>query len=230
MERILQNPESLPPELIAQMKAGGKASASKQAQQLRAQADTALAGRGFSGTGGMSAAAGAAVDQNFLTELLNSNRDVDIRAATQNFQDRLNASSAGTNFQNAASQRAIGESGAEVSRFGANEGFRQAQSQDQLSRAGFQAGQMQNDRNSNMQEWLARQGVNLDNSKFTEAKNQFKQTFGLDLAQFLESTRQYNQNFGEGSRQFNVGAGLNTAQLQQRANDSMLAWLQAGGL
>lgn len=226
MQNILANPESLSPSVVAQMKAAGKTSATKQAEQLRQQASTTLAGRGFSGGGGMQAAADAAVDQNFLESLLDSNRNVEIGAAQQNFQDRLAASGAGTQFQNAASQRAIGESGAETQRFGANEGARQAASADALGRSQFAYGQQQADRTANLQEWLARNGVNLDTNKLNEQIRQFNQTFGFDVTRFLDDIRRDNRNFGEGQRQSNNQLGLGYNQLQQQAQNSLLNFLQ----
>lgn len=227
MERLLANPESLPPDVVAQMKAAGKSDAATQAAQLRNQASTALAGRGFSSTGGMEAAAGAAVDQGFLASLLDSNRNVDITAATTNFNNRLQASSAGNDYLNAATTRNVANAGAENERFGVNESARQGESADALARGQFSYSQMQGDRSANLQEWLARQGVNLDNQKFVEMQDQFKRTFGLDVMQFLESIRQYDQNFGEGRRQFNVGAGLNTAALRQRSEELLLNWYRS---
>jgi hypothetical protein len=223
MERILANPESLSPDVINQMKASSRDTALSQANQLRGDANAALAGRGFSGGGGMQAAAQGAIDQNLLTELLNTNRNTDVGAATQNFQDRLNAVGAGSAFQNDATQRALGV-------FGANQGAQQAQSDDQLRRDQFRADQMNTDRGSNLQEYLGKEGVSLDNRRLSEQQRQFNQTFGFDVTRFLDDIRRDNRNFGEGSRQFNVGAGLNTAQLQQQANNSLLAWLQQAGL
>lgn len=230
MEQILANPESLSPEVVAQMKASGKTSAARQQEQLRQQAATTLAGRGFSGGGGMQAAADAAVDQNFLESLLDSNRDVDITAAQTNFQDRLRASQAGTDFQNAASNRAIGESGAEVQRFGANEGFRQAESQDDLQRDSFRQGQMQQDRTANLQEWLGRNGVNIDTNKLNEQMRQFNQTFGFDVTRFLDDIRRDNRNFGEGQRQNDNQLGFGYNQLQQQSQNSLLNFLTQNGL
>jgi hypothetical protein len=223
MERILANPESLSPDVINQMKAASRDTALSQANQLRGEANANLAGRGFSGGGGMQASMNGAIDQNLLTELLNANRNTDVGAATQNFQDRLNAVGAGSAFQNDATQR-------ELSIFGANQGAQQAQSDDQLRRDQFRADQMNTDRGSNLQEYLGKEGVNLDNRRLTEQQRQFNQTFGFDVTRFLDDMRRDNRNFGEGSRQFNVGAGLNTAQLQQQANNSLLAWLQQAGL
>ena len=223
MERILQNPESLGQDQRNQMYAASRDAALRQAQQLRGDAGAALAGRGFSGGGGMQAAAEGAIDQNLLTSILDANRNTDVQAATQNFQDRLNASAAGSQFQNDATNRELGI-------FGANQGAAQAQSDDQLRRDQFRADQMNTDRGSNLQEYLGREGVSLDNRRLGEQTRQFNNTFGFDVTRFLDDIRRDNRNFGEGSRQFNVGAGLNTAQLQQRANDSMLAWLQQAGM
>lgn len=117
MERILQNPESMSPEVVAQMKARSKQQASSMAEQLRGDARSALAGRGFSGGGGMQAAADAAVDSSFLENLLNTNRDTDIQAATANFNDRLNAAGAADAWQSGNTNRAVQEGGARLQEY-----------------------------------------------------------------------------------------------------------------
>lgn len=117
MERILQNPESMSPEVVAQMKARSKQQASSMAEQLRGDARSTLAGRGFSGGGGMQAAADAAVDSSFLDNLLNANRDTDIQAATTNFNDRLNAAGAADAWQSGNTNRAVQEGGARLQEY-----------------------------------------------------------------------------------------------------------------
>ena len=219
MQRMLANPESLPPAVVEQMKAASKQSASSQAEQLRGQASANLAGRGFSSGGGMQTSADSAVDQNFLDTLLNANRDTDINAAQTNFNDRLKTSQAGTDFMNAATNRSTANSGAEVQRWQANDNAQSRNDQ-------FKSDQMQKDRSASFNEYLGKNGVDLDNAKFNEQKDQFKKTFGFDMARFVEDSRRNNRDFGEGQRQYNGNTGLATSKVQVDANNAMMSWIE----
>lgn len=196
MERVLANPESMSPELVAQLKARAKESAMSMADQLRASGQAGVADRGFGSGGGMQAGVDAQVNSAMLDSIINSNREVDIGAASTNFADRLAALQAGSGFLNDAETRA-----------GMADDRR-------IRNADFRYGQMRDDRNANLQEFLGREGVRLDNARLTEDGRQFNTAFGLDILRFLESQRQHNNN-----------TGLGWAGLQQNAQDSLAAWL-----
>lgn len=209
MQRILANPESLDANTVAQMKARSKEGALAMADQLRGAAGNDVAGRGFSGKGGVQAAANREIDSELLNSIINSNRETDINAATQNFADRLNAVGAADSLMNNAETRA---------------GMADAR---RLSDAGFRFDQMNADRGANLQEFLGRSGVNLDRDRLNETSRQFNQTYGLDLQRFLESIRQFDASLGENARQANNNLGFNYTQLGQQGQQGLMNWLSS---
>lgn len=259
LDQILLSPDTLGETQVNQMKSRAKESALEQAKQLRGAASENLASRGFSG-GGMEAGANRAVDNQLLNDLITSNREIDIEAASTNRADRLNALGAGDSFLNSQLQRATQgyttglagqEAQAQDRRAGSAFGLQRWQAGEEASRAAndsefrnaeLQFDQMSDDRKQRLSEFLGVEAVNLDKQKFAEMQTQFKTATGLDLLKFLENTRQFNQSFGENqrqfntslgenSRQFNATTGLQTAQLQQTGQNNLMNWLaQAYGI
>lgn len=242
LDQILLNPETLGATQTNQMKSQAKETALSQAEQLRAMAGSDLASRGFAG-GGMDAAAGRAINSNLINDLITSGREVDLQAAATNRADQLNALGAGDSFLNSQLQRATQGYGATLAgqeaqagdrRAGSEFGLERWQAGEEASRAAndsefrnaqLQYDQMSDDRKQRLSEFLGVEAANLDRDQFAEMQSQFKTATGLDLLKFLESTRQFDKSLGESGRQFNAQTGLQTAQLQQQGNQSMMDWL-----
>jgi hypothetical protein len=207
--QLLQNPETLNPQAVSQMKVRAKEAALAQAQQLRGQASNDLAARGFDPAGGVSQAVGGELDMGLIDSLINSNRDIDLAATAQKRQDVLGALAA-----------AEGMLGGQVSRAGALSG-------DAAQWAGIDYGKSKDDRMMLLQEFLGKSGVDLDTQRLAEQKSQFKTATGLDLARFLESVRQFDVGFGENQRQFNNNSALNWTNVNNAQQNNLLRYLES---
>ena len=254
INNILANPGTLGPDVVNQMKARAKENAVAQSQQLRGEATRDLAGRGFSAGGGTSQAVQAAYDQQLIDSLINSNRELDINAATTNRQNLLDAlaaaesvqggrvSRASTNFQNTlAGQSAqadsdfrrdqLGENQRQfdsqygLQRYQAEEGNNLVAADSALRNADFEYGQMKDDRSMALQELLGKGGLDLDRQKLEEQAKEFKAATGLDLMKLIEDTRRFDTTFGENQRQFNNNLAYNYTGLNLNQQNGLLNYL-----
>lgn len=232
IESILANPETMSTDVVNQLKARGRDTAVNMAGQLRDGAHADVASRGFSDVGGMRAGYDRQIDSQLISDILNSNRDIDITAASTNRADQLAAATAGTDWENGLVNRAdanykarlLGESTAsdslyrdnalDLDRFKTIEAAAQAADASTFRNDAFKYDQIRDDRNQTLQEFLGQEGVNLDWARLDESANQFDSTFG-------EGKRQFNNSLG-----FNY-ASLNASQ-QARLMDQINAILDQG--
>lgn len=122
MLRVLQSPESMNPLVIAQMQEQQKEAALQMQAQQMGQLSANAAARGVSGDGAVGAV-GRRIGDATRSNILQSQRDINIAAAQTNQQDRLNALGAGNSYQS-------GLMGNAVSGYGALLGGQQAQAND----------------------------------------------------------------------------------------------------
>lgn len=100
MSAILQQPETMGPTQQAQLFEQQKELLNQQRTQQEAQLGQSLAARGLSGVGGTALAGQIMAGQDFQTQLLQSQRDIAVKAAQQNRADQL----AAIEMQNAMAQ------------------------------------------------------------------------------------------------------------------------------
>ncbi len=214
VNRILTNPDTQSPEVIAKMKQASMEEALKMAEQLRQQNALDAVSRGFNPAGGSAAAADRLTNENLISSILGKNRDIEIGAASQNRADELAALAsaegilsgqvgrAGDVYNNilkgqttqAADREAVSNDAINraLSQFGAD-----------LQGANFNLNQQQANRGDfNTQQQLALQrelgigGLNLDQSRLSEQGREFNLNNALNVLQFLEGQRQANNNLG----------------------------------
>jgi hypothetical protein len=92
-----------------------------------------------------------------------------------------------------------------------------------LDQQGYQ--QFMGDRNSQLQEWLAQRGNQLDTRRQSAQEEQFRRDLELRYQQFMEGQRQFNENFGENRRQFNNQLGFNYTNMNNTNNQNFLRYL-----
>jgi len=180
MQQILMNPATMGQKQQDQLMERQKEAAASMAQQLGQQAQRAGASRGFAAN----PAQQQALQQQMMAQILSGGRDVALQASQQNRQDQYNA-------LNASSQLA-------------NQGF-----QNDLQRAGMGLGQINQNRQLGLQEYLGEHGVGLDNRRFTQQQQEFAKTFGLDFLRYMAQKDQFNRQLNQQGQQFNDQMGLN---------------------
>ena len=224
---ILSNPETMTPDVVNQLKSKGRDTALSMASQLRDGAHADVASRGFSDAGGMRAGFDRQIDSAMIDDIINSNRDIDLNAIATNRGDQLAAAGAGNDWENALAARAdsnyrarlLGESTQsddvyrgnmlDLDRFKTTESAAQASDASKFRNDEFTYGQMRDDRNQSLQEFLGQEGVNLDWARLDESADQFGQTFG------------------EGKRQFNNNLGFNFAKLSADQQSKLMDQIDA---
>lgn len=229
LNSILSGPQTLTPDAINQLKMQGKEQALSIAEQLRGSARGDLASRGFSGAGGAQLAADAAVDNQLIDSLINSNRDIDLMALERNREDQLNALQIADSVLSGQMSRG-------------SEGFRntlagtQLQEDINMGRADFGERQRMFDSEFGLDASRLGEeqrqfdfGANLDRSRLGEEQRQFDFGADLDRSRFGEDIRRFDSEFGldtarlgEDQRQFDAGFGLDRARLGEdiRMNDA----------
>lgn len=105
LKAILGSPETMNANVVAQMKEAQKQQALLMGQQNQSQLDNAGVARGTLGAGAHASMTGQNL-QDTMGTVLDSNRAIDIQAASQNRQDQLNALTAGSSVMGATAQRA----------------------------------------------------------------------------------------------------------------------------
>jgi hypothetical protein len=234
---------SMPPEMVAQLKERQKQDALAMQQQLGTQMQAGFASRGMQGAGA-NLAAQRNLGDDTMQNILGNYRDIDIVAAQQGFQDKLRALDMANSV---ASQR--GQLGLAQAAFGADQQARQAaenqfawQSQfagPEFQRAGFLAQQGLNQQGANsalgayqtdldaffqnrgmdLQRELANKGIDVDLQRLRSQEGMFDRSLALDWAGLLNQMQMGR-----------YGLGLDYAQLQQNAQNSMFNQLFGGGM
>lgn len=120
LAQLLQNPESLNPEVVAQMKEAQKDTNVSLADQLRQQTGNQFAARGLSGGGGQLGALNQ-IGEASMSDLLKSYRDIDIEAARTNTADRRAALDTANQSLTGATNRATSNYASRLAGQGAQE-------------------------------------------------------------------------------------------------------------
>jgi hypothetical protein len=217
---ILASPESLNPQVIAQLKERGKEDILSQSAQLRNELAQGAASRGTYGGGNMAANQRRAADAT-VGDLTRNNREVDINAAATNMADRRAAGELGNKFLTDTTNRGqgIAEFNRDDNRFAF--GSEVDKVNFALQRALSQAGLQQGDLDAAIRAWqvgtqrdLGTQGLGLDQQKINNQASQFGQAHQLDWVRALN-----DMVMGR------AGYGLDLAQLQQNSQNSMFDWM-----
>lgn len=203
MSRILSNPQTMGQQQQDQLNEQQKESALRMQKQFGTQAQQQAASRGFGGGGGTQQALQSQMAQDTMNQILSGRRDVALKAANQNRQDEMNALD--------ASQRLSGQ-----------------EWEADMGRSALNLNQMNQNRQSNLQEWLGRHSADMDMLGFEQGRDQFNKGFGLDFLRYLAQKDQFGQTLGENQRQFNnvegrQWAGLNADQ-QNRMMQTIMGW------
>jgi hypothetical protein len=214
VNKILANPDTQSPEVIAKMKQASMEEGLKMAQQVKEQNALDAISRGFNAQGGSAVNADRLLKENLISNILNKNRDIEIGAASQNRADELAALAgsegilsgqvgrAGDVYNNilkgqttqAADREAVAQDAISraISQFGADlQGANFNLNQQQANRSDFRQGQ-----SLDLQRELGIGGLNLDQSRLGEQGREFDLSNALNVLQFLEGARQANNNLG----------------------------------
>lgn len=221
---ILQNPETLNPNVLAQMKGAQKDEALAMQRQLQQGYDQNNAARGTLG-GGFAQAQQGQLANNAVNSILTGNRNLDVQAAQTNRADQLNA-------LNASEQIGQGQMGRSTQGYGAQLAGQQAQAGQNFQ--GFQS-RVASQQDA-VQRALAQFGINQGVA--ANRQQNYGQDLGAEMA--LEQLKQNSAginnagqfnlaNFLEGQRQFNGNLGFNWAQLDQQGQGTLMDWLMRNG-
>lgn len=217
---ILQNPETLNPNVLSQMKMAQKDEALRMQQQLQQQFDQNNTARGTLG-GGYAQAQQGQLANNAVNSILTGNRNLDVQAAQTNRADQLAALQA---------SEAIGQGqmGRSTQGYGAQLAGQQAQAGQNLQ--GFQS-RVASQQDA-VQRALAQFGINQ--SVASNRQQNYSQDLGAEMgleqlkqnSAGINNAGQFNlANFLEGQRQFNGNLGFNWAQLDQQGQQTLMDWL-----
>jgi hypothetical protein len=221
---ILASPESLNPNVIAQLKEQGKEGILSANTQLRNELAQNAASRGTYGGGNMQATQRRAADATSF-DLTRNNRDIDINAAATNMADRRAAAELGNKYT--VDQTNRGQGIAEYNRDDRRFAFGTESDKVNfaLQRALSQAGLQQGDLDAAIRAWqvgttrdLGQSGLDLDQQRITNQAKQFAAAHGLDWVRVLNDMVMGRANYG-----------VDLAQLQQQGQNSMFDWMFSGG-
>lgn len=237
VSRLLEHPETLSPEIVTAMKQKAVEDSLSQQHQLDQQAQDDAAARGFSLSGGQAEAAKRRNAEALQKAILGSNRDLDIRAASQNRQDILNALEQGERILSGQTARSSDIYNSTLKGQGATAADRQAVSNSAIQRAiqqftgnmdsaQFDLGQQEANRDDyyrgkglDLQRELGVGGLNIDQQRVNNQSSQFDKNYGLNILQLLEQMREHDNN-----------SGFNWASLNQNASNNAINTLRSMGL
>lgn len=249
MQAIMAHPETLSPDVVAQMKEAGKGDALLMQKQQQEQLDQSAAARGVVGSGQMDALR-SALGQNTVNNILTGNRNIDIAAAQTNRQDQLNALNASealaqgqlgrsvlgynTGLAGQTAQAGLNQAGAAsaLQRSIAGESNQQQAAASRLANAGFTFGQQQANADQNYK------GYQSQVAQSQDAVNRILAQFGINSAVAGNAQQNYGTQLGAGlsaaqlgenQRQFNNTLGFNYNQLDQQGQLGLLQYLLSSG-
>jgi len=178
ISNLLANPETMSPQVIAQMKQRSMEEALSMSQQLQQQQAEEAAASGFSGAGGRVGAQNRATQDTIMNAILGQNRDIEIGASQQNRQDQLQA-------------LGVAESilGGQVGR--GSQVYSDILAGQQANRGDHWTGQQ-----LALQRELGIGGLNIDQQRVSNQNRQFDAGHGLNILQFLEGQRQHDNSTG----------------------------------
>lgn len=197
MQRILANPETMDQKFQDQLGESQKESANRMMSQANASGQQQLAGRGFGGGGGTQQAMQNDNQQNMISQLLSGRRDIATQAAQVNRQDQYNA-------LNQSSQ------------------LNQQDWNGQMDLANMGLGQMNQNRQANLQDFLGRHSADEDVLGREQNDSQFNKNFGLDFLRYMAQKDQFKESLGENKRQYNDTSGFNWANFDAQQQQAMM--------
>jgi len=189
VNQVLDDPETMDAQTIAQLKARNKEQAIALANQTKANQAAQLASSGYTPDSGVRAAADTQVDMGTVNSILSRNRDIDVAARTTNRQDALNALQAAEQFLNSRHNRStdayrttlLGE---------------QTQADSDFRIADFNENTRRFNSDYGLRQWTAQQAA-----EEAAAESLFREITGLhdmtmDLRGFFENQRQFDDRLG----------------------------------
>lgn len=203
VQGMMHNPHTMGQQQQDQLAERQKESAQRMMQQLGQQQGQQAVGRGFSGNSGSQMAMQQQNQSDMMQQILSGRRDIALQAGQQNRQDELNALNA-----------SMGLTGQEY--------------QQDMGLANMGLGQINQNRNFDLQHQLGQHGIDMDKSNQSMQKDQFNKGFGLDFLRYLQQGDQFNKSLGENSRQFNGQMGLNWANFDANQQNNFLNMLLGG--
>jgi hypothetical protein len=209
LSAIFANPDTMNPQVVAQLKEKQKEEALLMAQQAGQQLSSGAAARNMVGSGATSAGL-RNIDMDTINRILSGNRGVDITAAQTNRGDELNALNAGEQVAQGQLGRATQGYGTQLAGQTAQAGLNKDAVASALQRAiageqsnqfgsqfGLSVGKANADENYRanqdaVQRLMAQFGIN------TGVAQNAQQNYALDLdtQKFLENQRQFNNTLG----------------------------------
>jgi uncharacterized low-complexity protein len=178
ISNLLANPHTLGATTVEQMKQKSMEEALLMQQQALQQAAEERAALGRSDGGGLAEAQKRKLQENLMTSILGSNRDIDIMSTQQNRADELQALQAAEAILGGQ----VGRSGDVFGNILAGQG---------ANRDDYFRG-----RSLDLQEKLGIGGLDLDAARVGNQASQFNAAHALDRDRFTEDIRQFNNQLG----------------------------------
>lgn len=197
MQKILANPETMGQQFQDQLGESQKESAQRMMGQANAQGQQALAGRGFGSGGGTQQALQSDNQQNMIANLLAGRRDIATQAAQVNRQDQYNALNQSSDLN-------------------------QRDWDGQMGLANMGLNQMNQNRQSNLQDFLGMHSADEDVLGREQNDSQFNKNFGLDFLRYMAQKDQFKESLGENKRQYNDSSGFNWANFDAQQQQAMM--------
>lgn len=208
MLQALQNPTSLPPQVVAGMKEAQKEATLSMLEQLTGANAQSGASRGLAGSGYLRSQNYDAQDQ-AVGNITKAYRDIDALAAQTNFADRLASLGAADQYQNSLTNRSAANYGNLLAgrEFNAGEQYRQYGSEVDKTKFGYQRtldeANLQNQAIQNaLQAWstqtqenLGRYGVMLDALGLGQNRELGLLNWGLGVASLGAQQQNYMGNW-----------------------------------
>lgn len=213
MNEMLRNPETLSPQVLAALKEKQKEAALMMEQQGLQSAQQNAASRGFGGNGSLQGIE-QAIRGNTSNQILNSNRDLDIAAATQNRQDLINALGASDSVLSGQMGRATQGYGATLAGQGAQAGDTRSVSQDAIARAVQGNDAMLRAQGLNLQ----KEGMQMDENfrGYTSERGAQDAALQRVLAQFGINEAKHNSDRSDNALSLNAELGRGGLELDNK--------------
>lgn len=202
MNAIMQNPETMNPNVVAQLKEAQKEQALLMQQQAGQGFSQSAAARGVLG-GGNAQGQQQTAQNNAFNSILSGNRSTDIAAAQTNRADQLNALNASSGLQKSQLDNILAGHAA------------------QLGDTQFNAAQDQQHYQNGINQQLAQFGINQGVAQNAQ------QNYGADLGAHFggQNSIMDVMRFLQQGHQFDQSMGFNYNQLDQNGQNSLLQFL-----
>lgn len=237
IERVLANPETLSPQVVAQMKEQAKEEALAFEQQKKDQLARDVLARGISG-GGFQAAGERRLAGDTINSLVNANRGIDLAKVERDRADQISAADLGSRFVNDRFARAADVYTLNRDTALSNEDLRQRALDSRNKNTLFQSDQDRDVRDegrysyeTNRSTALSREALQQEAIRAALANAAFdvdQQRTEADEGHFAWNTDAERARFGEGQRQFNRRLGYDYTALEAQQQQAMIAAIMNG--